>query len=153
MKLKDNLIISVVELMYKIAVVDDDRRWCFVIERFFRKDFEVSTFTRVSSFLRHLSNSYDLVIVDYSMPPANYEQDIQGCEVIRYLKKTISPPPLLVIASGFVGKNDCDLGEKLCSEADAFFAKDAGLEELLQQTKQLIGSRYSNSSISDKIVN
>jgi CheY-like chemotaxis protein len=137
--------------MYKIAVVDDDRNWCFVIERFFRNDFEIFTFTKLASFLRDLDD-YDLVIVDYYMPPANYEKDIQGCEVIRYLKKTLPNPPLLVLASGFISKNDSDLGNKLCSEADAFFAKDAGLEELLQQTKQLLASRSSNSRVSDRII-
>ncbi|HEY9636287.1 MAG TPA: response regulator [Coleofasciculaceae cyanobacterium] len=126
--------------MYKIAVVDDDKSWCYAVQRFFRKDFEVFTFTKVCYFLPH-SKEYDLVLVDYSIPPAIYEDEIEGCELIQYLKNTLVNPPILVLSSAFIGKTDLELGKKICPEADAFFAKDAGLEELLQETKQLLASR------------
>src|SRR6476469_2851347 len=126
--------------MHKIAVVDDDENWCLVIKRFFRNDFEVSTFKRVSIFLHEPSN-YDLVIVDFSIPPASYEKDMDGCQLICHLKATLPNPPLLVLATGFVSKNNLEAGKQICPQADDFFSKDAGLEEILQQTKQLIASR------------
>jgi CheY-like chemotaxis protein len=127
-------------MTYKIAVVDDDPNWCYAVQRFFRKDFEVCTFTKVCYFLPH-SIEYDLVLVDYSIPPAVYEDEIEGCDLIHHLKSTLSNPPLLVLSSAFIGQSDSDLGKKICPEADAFFAKDAGLEALLQETKQLLASR------------
>ncbi len=126
--------------MYKIAVVDDDRTWCFVIERFFRNDFKVFTFTEVSNFLCQLGE-YELVIVDYSISYDRDEERSQGRQLIRYLKKTLPDPPLLILASAYLSKNNLEFGKEFCPEADAFFAKDAGLEELLQQTKQLIDAR------------
>lgn len=126
--------------MYKMAVVDDDKDWCFVVERFFREEFEVYTFYRVSSFLQQ-SITYDVILVDFYMPTALYEEHIDGCEVIRKLKNTLTTPPLCIFTSGFISKNDSELGRELCPEADAFIAKDAGLEELGQKIKQLLSSR------------
>lgn len=37
--------------MDKIAVVDDDELWGLAVQRFFRTDFEVSIFTKASTFL------------------------------------------------------------------------------------------------------
>lgn len=123
--------------MYKIAVLDDDENWCFALQRFFRNYFEVSVFKRVTSFLTEL-NDYDLVIVDFSIPPAAYEKDMDGCQVICYLKENLPNPPILILATGFISKSNLELGSEICPQADAFFAKDAGLEEILQQTQQLL---------------
>lgn len=130
--------------MYKIAVIDDDKDWCFVIKRFFSKDFEVYTFEKIPYFLQQLS-AYDLVLVDYSIPPSGYDKNLQGCDIIHYLKANLLKPPLVVLVSGFISKNDSELGRKICPEADAFFAKDAGLEEILQQTKQLLTFKSSGN--------
>lgn len=126
--------------MYKMAVVDDDKDWCFVVERFFRKEFKVYTFYRVSSFLQQPAD-YDIVLVDFYMPTALHEKHIDGCELIRTLKATLTNPPLCIFTSGFISKNDSELGRELCSEADAFVAKDAGLENLSQNINQLLASK------------
>lgn len=130
--------------MTTIAVVDDDIHWCHVIERFFRNEFEVYTFSSASSFLKQLFD-YDLVIVDYSIPPINYEENIESCELIHHLKTNLRYPPIVVLISGYVSKNDLELGRRICPEADAFFTKDAGLEELSRQLKQLLSSRKNHS--------
>ena len=132
--------------MYKIAVIDDDELWSLAIQRFFRKDFEVSVFRQVSSFLRESCN-YDLVIVDFSIPTANYEKDTDGCQLINHLKATLHNPPMLVLATGFLSKNDLAMGQEICPEADDFFAKDAGLEAILQQVKQLLESKKASTHI------
>jgi CheY-like chemotaxis protein len=131
--------------MNTIAVVDDDIHWCYVIERFFRDELEVYTFPTVSAFLKQLFD-YDLVIVDYSIPPVNYEENIESCDLIRHLKTNLRYPPLVVLISGYVSKNDSELGRKICPEADAFLTKDAGLDELLRQIKQLLASQKDHSS-------
>lgn len=128
--------------MYKIAVVDDDELCGLAIQRFFRREFEVSIFTKVSSFLREPC-LYDLVIVDYSIPPANYEKNMDGCQLICHLKATLTQPPLLVLSTGFCSKNEIELGRDICPQADDFIAKDAGLEAILQQVKHLLDSRKS----------
>ena len=130
--------------MNTIAVVDDDIHWCRVIERFFRNEYEIYTFPTVSAFLKQLFD-YDLVIVDYSIPPVNYEENIDSCELVHHLKTNLKYPPLIVLISGYVSKNDSDLGRRICPEADAFFTKDAGLEELSQQIKHLLASNKTHS--------
>lgn len=143
--------------MHTVAVVDDDIRWCHAIERFFRNEFEVYTFPTASAFLNQLFD-YDIVMVDYSIPPISSEEYIEGCQLIHHLKTNLRYPPIVVLVSGYVSKNDSEMGRKICPEADAFFAKDAGLEEILQQVKQLLVTKRkpslpftsSQKSIEDK---
>lgn len=130
--------------MQTIAVVDDDVHWCRVIERFFRNELEIYTFPTASAFLKQLFD-YDLVIVDYSIPPIHYEENIDSCQLIHHLKTNLRYPPLVVLISGYVSKNDAELGRRICPEADAFFTKDAGLEELSKQIKHILASKKKPS--------
>ena len=131
--------------MYKIAVIDDDEHWGLAVKRFFRNEFEVSIFTSVSRLLQEVE-SYDLVIVDFSIPPAVYEKDMDGRELITHLQETLLNPPLLVLATGFISRNDTEVGRNICPSADAFYAKDTGLEEILQQTKLLLESKIKEKA-------
>ncbi|MBD2042189.1 response regulator [Microcoleus sp. FACHB-672] len=123
--------------MYKVAVLDDDEYWCLAIQRYFRKEFEVSIFLEVENFLNKASQ-FDLAIVDFSIPRAKFEPKISGSEIICHLKKTLENPPILVLASGFISQNDREAGQKLCPQADDFLAKDAGLDQILIQIKELM---------------
>jgi CheY-like chemotaxis protein len=125
--------------MYTIAVIDDDKHWCYAIDRFFRNEFEVYTFPTTTDFLKQ-SFDFDLVLVDYSIPHIYYEDHMDSRELIRYLK-SLRYPPLVVLVSGYVSKNDSALGKTICPEADAFFAKDAGLDELLMKLKELLACK------------
>lgn len=128
--------IPAVQPMKTIAVVDDDIHWCFTIERFFKNKFEIYRFPTASEFIQQ-SFDFDLVIVDYSIPHVTNETYIESLELIRYLKN-LRYPPLIILASGYVSKNDSALGKTICPEIDAFFAKDAGLDELAYTIKQLL---------------
>lgn len=130
--------------MHKLAVVDDDEYWCLAVQRFFRRDFEVSVFKGADRFLSKVCQ-YDLAIIDFSIPPARYETSMTGSELIRHLKQTLQDPPLLVLASGFISKNDREVGYQLCPEADDFIAKDAGLDEILHRVKTLLESKKSQA--------
>ncbi|HEY9750989.1 MAG TPA: hypothetical protein V6C63_20065, partial [Allocoleopsis sp.] len=67
--------------MFKIAVLDDDEKWGFALQRFFRHEFEVFTYVDVYSFLSK-AHEFDLAIVDFSIPAARFEKNINGCELI-----------------------------------------------------------------------
>lgn len=127
--------------MYKIGVVDDNELYCLTLQRFLSKEFEVSIFTRVSKFLQQTC-SYDLVIVDYSIPASNYEKQIDGCQLICKIKASLPNPPLLILATGFLSKNDIEIGAEICPEADGYLAKDAGLDVVSQQVKQLLADKF-----------
>lgn len=133
---QSNPLIPSVKSMYTLAVVDDDKHWCFALERFFRGEFEVYSFATASDFLKQ-SFDFDLVIVDYSIPHLDYEEYVDSRELIRYLKG-LRYPPLVILVSGYVSKNDSALGINICPEADAFCAKDAGLDELSAKIKDLL---------------
>jgi CheY-like chemotaxis protein len=136
---QSNQLIPCVKAMYTLAVVDDDKHWCFALERFFRGEFEVYSFPTASDFLKQ-SFDFDLVIVDYSIPHMDYEEYVESSELIRYLKN-LRYPPLVILVSGYVSKNDSALGRKICPEADAFCAKDAGLDELYAKIKDLLACK------------
>lgn len=125
--------------MYKLAIVDDNELYSLSLKHFLKHYFEVSIFTRVSTFLQYPC-SYDLVIVDYSLPCANYEKSIDGCELICQLK-AMPNPPLLMLATGFLSKNELDIGQEICPEADGFIAKEMGLDAILQEVEQLLATR------------
>lgn len=128
--------------MYKIAVIDDNELYCLALQRFLRRDFEVSIFTKVCNFLQRPC-FFDLAIVDYSIPAANYEKEIDGCQLICHLKASLPNPPLLVLATGFLSKSELGIGAEICPEADSYIAKDAGLDVISQQIKQLLATRHN----------
>jgi DNA-binding NarL/FixJ family response regulator len=131
--------------MYKIGIIDDNELYCLSLKHFLSREFEVKIFTKVSAFLQN-PRSYDLVIVDYSIPAANYEKQIDGSELICLLKTTLPNPPLLILATGFLSRNELEIGREICPEADGFLAKDTGLEVILQQVKQLLATRQYQST-------
>ncbi|AFZ18043.1 response regulator [Allocoleopsis franciscana] len=136
---QSNQLIPGVKAMYTLAVVDDDKHWCFALERFFRGEFEVYSFPTASDFLKQ-SFDFDLVIVDYSIPHLDHEEYVESSALIRYLKN-LRYPPLVILVSGYVSKNDSALGKNICPEADAFCAKDAGLDELSAKIKDLLACK------------
>ena len=130
--------------MYKIAIVDDDELYVLAIRRYLSKEFEVSFFTRISSFLQSPC-CYDLVIVDYSIPAARYEKQMDGCDLICKLKETITNPPLFVLLTGFLTQSNLEFGREICPQADSFLAKDTALDAILQHIQQLLESRNRKS--------
>lgn len=138
--------------MCKIAVLDDDEFWCLAVQRFLRNHFEVSTFGYANLLLEELAkdaNQYNLVMVDLSLPAERYAE-VDGRKLIRYIRKTFPEPPLLVLVTAYIGKYELESGEINCEEADAFLAKDAGLDEILHRLQGLFASREDGSSASMK---
>ena len=136
--------------MYKLAIVDDNELYSLSLKHFLKRYFTVTIFTKVSAFLQNPC-CYDLVIVDYSLPCANYEKVIDGCQLISQLKATLHTPPLLILATGFLSINELEIGREICPEADGFLAKEAGLDAVLQQVQQLLATRSFQIDSNSKV--
>jgi CheY-like chemotaxis protein len=131
-------------VMPRVAVLDDDEDWRFAIKRFFRANFEVTTFTDAQSFLSAALESYDLVIIDFTIAPNHrHETSTNGIEVIHQLKTQLKHPPLTILTSAFISRGDVTINGTLSAYADAVMPKDCGLEEMLQTAQMLLASRVS----------
>lgn len=129
-------------VMPKVAVLDDDESWCFAIKRFFRGNFEVTTFTDAQSFLNAAIESYDLVIIDFTIAPNHrHEPSTNGIEVIHQLKTQLKQPPLTILTSAFISRSDLAINSTLSAHADAIIPKDCGLDEMLLTAQALLASR------------
>lgn len=134
--------------MYKIAILDDDELWCRVFQRFFRNTFEVNIFSNAASLLEEIEKEpfrYNLIAIDLSLSPHQYKE-INGRKLIQHLRKILPEPPLLVLITAFISKNELDRGEIICEEADAFLGKDAGLDEISQRLQQLLNSQKDGTA-------
>ncbi|HEY9629949.1 MAG TPA: response regulator [Coleofasciculaceae cyanobacterium] len=126
--------------MYKLAILDDDPNWCLVAQRFLQKNYEVMVYKSVSSFLYAFDelSQYHLLLVDFVIPTARHEINVDGIEIISRLKR-LPQPPNVILVTAYMSKYDLEVnGKKMCPEADGFFAKDAGLELLNQQISRLL---------------
>lgn len=128
--------------MYKIALLDDNYEFCIVMECFLSNFFDISTFTNTNKFLKSIeSELYDLVLVDFSIIPCTDVSIQDGCELIEHLQKTLTHPPLLILVTGWIGRNPAKEGKKICPTADGFLAKDSGIEEILPELNRLLTAK------------
>jgi len=133
------------ESMQRIAVLDDDENWCFAVARFFRNDFDVDTFTDTQSFLAASLESYDVVIIDFAISPTlRYERQVSGIDLIDQLKQQLKKPPIMILTSAFISKNDSSIYQELISAADKLLPKDSGLDTILETVKALLEYKKSN---------
>lgn len=130
--------------MSTIAILDDNSGFCQVMQCFLSSYFEVSIFTETQKFLEKIaSNNYDLVLIDLSIIPSKNQKINNGCELIEYLKNTLTNPPLLVLFTGWISRNPWEEGRQLCPLADGFLAKDCGIDDILQEINRLLASKAS----------
>ena len=130
--------------MSNIAILDDNSGFCQVMQCFLSTYFEVSAFTETQNFLEKFpANNYDLVLVDLSIVPSKNQKINNGCELIEYLKSTLSNPPLLVLFTGWISRNPREEGKQICPLADGFLAKDCGIEDILQEINRLLALKAS----------
>jgi CheY-like chemotaxis protein len=127
--------------MYKLAILDDDEHWSRIVQRFLKEEYAVATYKSVSSFLWELEelNHYDIFLVDFMLPTARHEANTDGIGIVTALKRDLLYSPVVILVTAFMSKNELEVhGRQMCPEADGFFAKDAGLELLAHQMKQLL---------------
>jgi CheY-like chemotaxis protein len=128
-------------VMYRIAIVDDNETWCFVLAlRLQQQGYAVSTFTDTQTFLRK-ADQFDLVLVDYLIPTPLYQRGMDGPEVICKVKHQLKKPPKLVLISSFFANDWVKDAMAICPEADAVLSKQIGMPELFAKIQQLLESR------------
>ncbi|NJR41000.1 MAG: response regulator [Leptolyngbyaceae cyanobacterium CSU_1_4] len=126
--------------MYKLAILDDDHHWCLVVQRFLKQDYDITIHKSVSSFLYEFDNlsQYDVLLIDFVLPTARHEPELDGVEIIARLKR-LPFPPIIILVTAYMNKYELEVNsKKMCPEADGFFAKDSGLDLLAQRMKQLL---------------
>jgi CheY-like chemotaxis protein len=131
--------------MYRLAIVDDNETWCFVLAlRLQQQGYAVSTFTNAQAFLPKV-DQFDLVLVDFSIPTPLYQREMDGPEVICKVKHQLDNPPLLVLVSSFFTEDVLNDRAKICPEADAILSKQTETTELFSQIQKLLENRTSLS--------
>ncbi len=133
--------------MKKIAILDDYPDFCVVMECLLGNYFEVCALTDTNIFLEKVkSETYSLVLVDLTIQPIPELKINNGCDVIHYLKQNLKQPPLLILFTGWVARNAVVEGKKICPFADGCLAKDADIEQILEEINKLIASRPHSAS-------
>src|SRR6476646_2292414 len=126
--------------MYKIAVLDDDIYWSLSVQRFLRKEFLVTVFTDPDHFFA-VAAQYDLVIIDFVLAPLpDAETKLDGYGIIHRLKSSLEHPPICLLVSGWIDRNDLAMiSQRPYFMADDLAAKDEGLDVILAKVKRLLG--------------
>lgn len=128
--------------MYKIAILDDYQDFCLSLEYLLNDTFEAQAFTNTSIFLEKTeSESYDLVLIDFSIISIPEQGINNGCDLIKYLKERLKEPPILVLFTGWISRNALEEGKKICPVADFFLAKDSEIKEVLQNINRFLASK------------
>lgn len=129
--------------MYKIAIVDDNESWCFVLASSLRlHGYRVSTFTSANSFLPH-AGQFDLALIDFLLPPRRYETEVDGPQLICQLKQRLSNPPLLILISAYFIDDVLNQASGICPQADAYLGKGLSVSEIVHQIDRLLAMRSS----------
>jgi CheY-like chemotaxis protein len=130
--------------MFKIAILDDNNDFCTAIQELLSNYHETSAFADTSIFLSRVqSEKYDLVLIDLSIQPISKLKIYNGCDLISYLKSTLSELPILVLFTGWISSNPTQEGRKICPVADGFLGKNVDLEKILEEINNLITSKNS----------
>lgn len=130
--------------MCKIAILDDNQDFGTAIQELLSNYYEAYAFTETTIFLEKVkSEKYDLVLIDLSIQPISRLKIYNGCDLINYLKSTLSNPPILVLFTGWISGNALQEGRKICPAGDSFLGKNADLDKILQEINNLVSAKSS----------
>ncbi len=126
--------------MYRVAIVDDNEAWCFVLKTVLHQQgFAVSTFTDAHTFL-DVADQFDIALIDFSMPTRPFQKEIDGSRVIAELKARLDNPPLLILTSAYFTEQVLPVAHEICPEADACLSKNTRLEKIVETVKRCVTS-------------
>jgi CheY-like chemotaxis protein len=130
--------------MSKIGLLDDNNDFCTAIQELLSNYHESYAFADTTIFLEKIkSEKYDLALIDLSIQPISSLKIYNGCDLIGYLKSTLSELPILVLFTGWISGNLVQEGRKICPLADGFIGKNLDLDNILQEINNLITSKNS----------
>jgi DNA-binding response OmpR family regulator len=114
----------------QILVVDDDAELCRLVSRYLGAEgYSVDTVQRSTLGIeRALAGGYDLVVLDVMLP------DIDGFEVLRRIRATLSTPVLMLTARG----DDLDRILGLEIGADDYLSKPFNTRELSARVRAIL---------------
>jgi DNA-binding response OmpR family regulator len=114
----------------QILVVDDDAELCKLVSRYLGAEgYSVDTVqTSTLGIERTLAGGYDLVVLDVMLP------DIDGFEVLRRIRATLSTPVLMLTARG----DDLDRILGLEIGADDYLSKPFNTRELSARVRAIL---------------
>ncbi|PSB19826.1 hypothetical protein C7B61_06770 [filamentous cyanobacterium CCP1] len=131
--------------MYRLAIVDDNQSWCFVLKlRLQQEGYAVTAFNNAQAFLRE-AEQFDLALIDFSIPAPLYQPKMDGPELICELKYHLDNAPILVLISSFFTEDVINHATNICPEADAILSKQTETGKLLSQIRQLLNSKKSSN--------
>ncbi len=129
--------------MYRIAIVDDNDSWCFVMtHRLHQEGYIVSAFTDASSFL-YEAEHFDLALIDFSMPSRRHQRETDGPDLIRQIRQSLAHPPIMILISSYFTNDILNEAADICPQADACFGKSISSKELIQEIEKLLMDRVS----------
>jgi|SRR5580698_7083935 DNA-binding response OmpR family regulator len=130
----------------RILVVDDDAELCKLVSRYLGAEgYSVDTVqTSTLGIERTLAGGYDLVVLDVMLP------DIDGFEVLRRIRATLSTPVLMLTARG----DDLDRILGLEIGADDYLSKPFNTRELSARVRAILRrvSRTQGSGTAGDVV-
>ncbi|MBI1861178.1 MAG: response regulator transcription factor [Deltaproteobacteria bacterium] len=116
--------------MKRVLIVEDDVDVASLIDRGLRDEgLESQVVGTVSAALRQLADTWDLVILDLTLP------DLPGDSVLRFLNQSLYRPPVLVLTARGEVETKLELFKQGC---DDYLTKPFVLEELLARVRALL---------------
>jgi DNA-binding response OmpR family regulator len=114
----------------KLLIIEDDKSMALTLKESLKNDFLIDlSFTGEDGVSNAAINSYDLIILDYTLP------NINGLTVIKEIKKNKECPPIIVLT----GNDALDLKVlMLDSGSDDYLVKPIHIQELKARIRVLL---------------
>lgn len=139
--------------MYRIAIVDDNDSWCFVMAHRLRQEgYSVTSFTDAHTFL-YEAEHFDLALIDFSMPSRRHQRETDGPDLIRQIRQHLDHPPVMILISSYFTKDILSDAADICPQADACFSKSIESKELIQEIENFLMDRVPLSKTNPHLKN
>lgn len=116
--------------MKRVLIVEDDVDVASLIDRGLREEgLESKIAGSVGMALRQLSDTWDLIILDLTLP------DLPGDSVLRFLNQKLYRPPVLILTARSEVETKLELFKQGC---DDYLTKPFVFEELLARVRALL---------------
>jgi len=116
----------------RLLIVDDHRTNLLLLDKLFSEEYEVTTFLKpVEALYRFSSESYDLVISDFTMP------EMDGIELLKEIKQIDPYVPFIMISANNDKEN---VHAAYQAGVEHYVFKPLNISALVNTVKSLINS-------------